>query len=80
LILETNGTVSSSMIKEVQFKCSKWISILLEGPEKRKGHFSKRQKGGTSVMIWAGFSELEKADLVFVEVNQKSHKYIYTLS
>ena len=31
-------------------------------------------------MIWAGFSELEKADLVFVEVNQKSHKYIYTLS
>ena len=47
---------------------------------KEKDIFSKRQNGGASVMTWAGFSELGKTDLAFVEGNQKSHNCIYTLS
>ena len=31
-------------------------------------------------MIWAGFSEKGKTGLAFVEGNQKSYNYIYTLS
>ncbi|KAG6616947.1 Transposase [Phytophthora cinnamomi] len=42
--------------------------------------YSTRQSGGGSVMVWAAFCAGGKSELVILEGNQNSERYIYTLS
>lgn len=38
--------------------------------------FSKRVQGGGSVMVWIGFSAVDKTPIIFVNTTMKSEDYI----